>query len=254
MLCARSITVTRGQRALLAGVDLTVPPGQVTVLIGPNGAGKSTLLRVLAGDLDPTKGTVLLDQDGLRRHGTAKLARRRAVMMQANPIVFDFTVEEILNMGWIGDDLVARDREVRQLAHRSQLSGLLPRTFNTLSGGEQQRAHFARAVLQLHGGDRSKSQYLLLDEPTASLDLAHEQVLLKQVQALAAQGIGVLVVLHDLNLAARYADRVVLLADGEVRAEGTPETVLDDALLTETYGLPLTVEYHSGLGRLAVHA
>lgn len=253
-LAAKTVSVTRQGREVLRRADLAVEAGQLVALIGPNGAGKSTLLRVMAGDLRPTKGTVFLDHQSLRLFRAGELARRRAVMMQSTTVVFDFGVAEILEMGWVGAGDAERAEAVRAVAERCQLGNLLHRTFNTLSGGEQQRVHFARAILQLSGHREPADRYLLLDEPTASLDLSHEQQLLRSARALCEEHIGVLVVLHDLNLAARFADRIVLLNDGAIVAQGEPSTVLTSQLLSDVYGLPLTVEHHARLSRLAIYS
>jgi iron complex transport system ATP-binding protein len=246
-------------RELLRDVSVAVDAGECVALLGPNGAGKSTLLRVLAGELVPAEGTVALE--GRTVHGAPLpwLAVRRAVMSQSSAVVFDFTVEEVLEMGWAPNERMGPDRWSDALARVvawCDLGLLLDRCFNSLSGGEQQRVQFARALLQLWpaaDGLDTQRRYLLLDEPTASLDLSHELLLMERVQRLVqARWLGVIVVLHDLNLAARFADRIVLLADGRVVGEGPPAAVLQSRLLSDVYAVPVHVDRLAGLDRLVV--
>lgn len=253
-LAAREVDVRLGQASVLDRVSIDVIPGTVTALVGPNGAGKSSLVRVLSGELSPTDGDVRLHGTALARIDTGELATRRSVMAQSMDVVFDFTVDEILRMGWVQGSRQALRASLDELTRACAIRHLLSRRFRTLSGGERQRVHFARALLQVWStGSAAHPRYLLLDEPTSSLDLAHEILALRLARRAAQRWIGVLVVLHDLNLAARFADRAVLLADGTVAATGHPEAVFRDALLTRTYGTRIRVERHETLGRLVVH-
>lgn len=251
---AQSVTVALRGRPVLRDVSLCLQPGELLVLIGPNGAGKTTLLRTLCGDLAPSQGLVLLGERNISKQGARWLARRRSVMTQSNPIAFEFSVADVMRMGWLGRETELEAQVLPELAARWQLTDLLPRVFNTLSGGEQQRVHFVRALLQLRSGDQDQSRFLFLDEPNAGLDLAHEQQLLRAVRAVCAEGIGAAVVLHDLNLAARFADRIALLREGELQALGDPAAVLTETRLSDVYGLPLTVERHGALERLVVYS
>ena len=252
-LTARGASLRFGPATVLEEVSLDVVPGVVTALVGPNGAGKSSLVRLLAGEMAPARGEIRLDGTPLGRLDPSQQATRRSVMGQSADIVFDFRVEEVLRMGWVrgGPDDLART--TRELARHGAIDHLLPRRFRTLSGGERQRVQLVRALLQVWCLDGEAPRYLLLDEPTSSLDLSHELLALRLVRRAARRRIGVLVVLHDLNLAARFADRVVLLADGAVRSEGPPDVVFRDAALTNAYGTRIQVERHETLGRLVVH-
>ncbi len=258
MMGGEHLALVRGGRALVDDVTLQIEPGTVTALLGPNGAGKTTLLRLLSGELKPDAGAVSIEDQPIQSLGFETMALKRAVMKQSSDIVFDFSVNEILGMGWIQDHRFDREdyRRARDWVVSScDIEGMLDRTFNTLSGGEQQRVHFARTLLQIWRPEEVKeTRYLLLDEPTASLDLSHELIVLGLAKDQAALGVGVLVVLHDLNLAARFANRVCLLSDGRVVAAGTPEEVFRDDLLTEVYQTPITIERHERLGRLVVHS
>lgn len=249
MLALRDITIRIDGTTLLREVSARVRPGDVTVVVGPNGAGKSTLLRAASGEHRPVEGTVELEGTALRRWRARDLAQRRAVLPQQSSLSFPFAVLDVVLMGRMphaNGGTEAREGQIAWAALEAvQLTHLAERLYPTLSGGEQQRVHMARAMAQIWepppgGGDR----YLLLDEPTASLDLAHQHRLLELARGLAREGTGVLVVLHDLNLTAQYADEVVLLHRGTVRAAGPPEHVLTSALIEATFEIPVVVTQH----------
>ena len=256
-LSAEKVSVERGQSLIVNEASVAVECGQMIALVGPNGAGKSTLLRTLAGELSAKRGRVSLDDRRLSDFSPIKLARHRAVMAQSTTVVFDFTVEEILGLGWLQSaQRTAAEREsaLREVAAQCQVSHLLDRTFNTLSGGEKQRVQFARCLLQVwQPTEQLEKRYLLLDEPTSSLDLAHELLVLELACRHAKRGAGVLVVLHDLNLAARFCDRIVLMFDGRVVDDGEPQDILGEEILSDIYATPIRVEWHDGLERLVVH-
>jgi iron complex transport system ATP-binding protein len=257
-LCAEGVTVARGGRTLLHGVDVALCSGEVLAVVGPNGAGKSTLLGALAGDLSVNGGQVLLDEQPLAQCSLAQRARRRAVVGPPPQMAFDFTVEDVVSMGWLHGELhgqaLATDA-LAQVLRRCELEDMRQRVFMSLSSGERQRAQFAAGWLQIWPvpGEQA-SRWLLLDEPTANLDVAHALQLLSLLREIAAQGVGVLVVLHDLDLAARYADRVLLLEQGRVVSCGLPEQVMTGPRLSAVYGTPIHVERLPALDRLVVIA
>lgn len=256
-LSAVNISLSIGNTEILRHVNCDVEPGRLSAIVGANGSGKSTLLRTLSGEYSPNQGTVTLDSINLSRLSPLQQARRRAMMSQNAPVEFDFLVSEILQMGWMLDTLPIKFREqaVSEIACLCEIESFLGRTFNQLSGGEQQRVHFARALLQIWNPlNDGTSRYLLLDEPTSSLDMAYELEILKLTKRVSEEGVGSLVVLHDLNLAARYADYVYLLVDGEVFCEGEIPEVFTSDVLTKTYQLPISVEWHENLNRLLVIA
>ncbi|RMI13997.1 heme ABC transporter ATP-binding protein [Cellulomonas triticagri] len=234
---------------LLDGVDLDVEPGSLLAVVGPNGAGKSTLLGLLAGDLRPTRGTVTSAGTAIEDVPVADLARRRAVLLQEHRLSFPFSVAEVVRMGrspWRGtaaedDD----DRHVTEAAAAADVLHLADRRFPTLSGGEKARTAYARARAQA-------TPVLLLDEPTAALDIRHQEMVLAQARDLARAGHAVVAVLHDLSLAAAYADRVLLLGEGRARALGTPAEVLRADLLGEVYRHRVEVLTHPRTGDLIV--
>lgn len=256
-LRAKNVSLRRGKTDALTDVSAEVRPGSITALVGPNGAGKSSLLRVLSGELTANDGAVYLDDSRLSHISVQKQARLRGVMSQSAPVVFDFLVEEVLQMGWVQGDRWgpgAKRDALRSVIAQCDIAPLIGRTFNTLSGGEQQQTQFARALLQIwQPDDDHEPRYLLLDEPTSSLDLAHELLVLRLARRSVDQGVGVLVVLHDLNLAARFADAVVLLANGSVVSVGPPSEVLRADVLTTVYRTPVHVERHTSLDRLVVY-
>jgi iron complex transport system ATP-binding protein len=255
MLEARGVWVETGVHALLADVDLAAAPGRVTVLIGPNGAGKSTLLRVLSGEIAPSRGKAALDGVSLRAFSAAELARRRAVVPQSSAVAFPFRVREVVMLGVTVPGFGPADTATHKRVDAAlDAVGLMPfaeRLYPTLSGGERQRVHVARALCQLAAAarPRTESGCFLLDEPTASLDLAHQGHVLSAMRRQAALGLAVVAILHDLNLAAAVADHLVLLAGGRVAATGSPREVLREEPLSAAYGCRVTPDRAPGDGR-----
>jgi iron complex transport system ATP-binding protein len=236
-------------RWLLRDVDLELRAGSVLAVIGPNGAGKSTLLSLLAGDLAATTGSVRVLDMAVDGSNLVALARRRAVLPQHSELSFPFLVGDVVEMGrapWVGTD--QEDSDERAIAHAveaTELDTLLHRRFPTLSGGEQARAAFARTLAQT-------SWVLLLDEPTAALDLHRQEQLMRLAVSAAEQGCAVLIVLHDIGLAAGYADEIAVLDDGRLVARGAPSEVLTEELLARVYQLPVDVFPHPHHGGLVV--
>jgi iron complex transport system ATP-binding protein len=240
VLAASAVVAGYGARRVLRGIDLELEPGGLIALVGPNGAGKSTLLRALAGLIHPTAGTVTLDGRPVLAMSRAALASRIAVVPQTFDTLFPFTVREIVGLGRSARlGLFARpardDEEAVERAIAEQdLSLVSGRRIDALSGGERQRVVLAMALAQ-------ETAVLLLDEPTAHLDPSHQRSVLLRIGELArTRGVVTLAVLHDLNLAA-LADRVLVLADGSVAADGPPATALTAAVVTRVFGNGLTV-------------
>ena len=242
VIAATSVTMRIGTKMLLDDASLSVAPGEVVALVGPNGAGKSTLMRMLAGELKPASGNVTLKGRAIQSYTPRALALHRAVLSQNTSVAFPFTVGEVVRMG-------AGDRHggaIDDLAGRAladvDLAAFSDRIIGTLSGGEQQRAHFARVLLQLSCGEAAHGPgLLLLDEPTASLDLKHQLDMLEAVGRCARRGVAVVAILHDLNLAAMSADRIVVLDQGGVAAAGTPAETVTDEVLARVFKCSVTV-------------
>jgi iron complex transport system ATP-binding protein len=237
LLTARGVTFEVDDRRLVDGVDLDLEPGSLLAVVGPNGAGKSTLLRLLSGELPASSGAIELAGADVGTMTPVDLARQRAVLPQQTVIQFAFRCLDIVLMGrFMASD--ERDLEVaRDSMARTDTSHLAERTFPTLSGGEQTRVSLARVLAQ-------ETPALFLDEPTGSLDLRHQEMVMATLRGLVARGAGVLAVLHDLNLAARFADRAVLLHEGRVHASGLIRDVLTEEAIGLTYGHPVQVVEH----------
>jgi iron complex transport system ATP-binding protein len=238
VLRARGVSVDVGGRRVLEGVDLDLHAGEVVVLVGPNGAGKSTLLSVLSGDRTPAEGVVELDGAELESWPVAERARRRSVLTQSNEVSFPFVAADVVRMGrapWRRRPEAARDDEaVATAIVAGEVAAFADRPVTGLSGGERARVAFARAHAQ-------ECRIALLDEPTASLDIRHQHRVLARTRARAAEGGAAVVVLHDLGLAAAYADRVAVLEDGGLAAVGTPREVFRPDLLSRVYRHPIDV-------------
>lgn len=242
-----SFTHPRADDAAVRGISLEVAPGTLLAVAGPNGAGKTTLMKVLSGSLPPQEGNVTLDDRPLSSFADRERALAIAVVPQSESSPFPVTVREMVGMGRFAhlgpwERSGAGDRVVVEHAMaRCAVAGFADRELRELSGGEQQRARIARALAQ-------EAPVLLLDEPTAGLDLRYRMELFHLLRELRTAGLGVLVITHDLNLAARFADRLLLLDRGRALARGAPDEVLARPSLEAVYEWPLRVVPHPGPG------
>lgn len=246
---ARGVTVSYDGTIVLRNIDLDIRSGEVLALVGPNGAGKSTLLGALAGDLPLDEGTVLVDGAPLEAWSPEELAIRRGVLLQQHHVAFPFSVTQIVRMGrapWANTTAERWDDDVVLGALlETDTDRLANRSYPTLSGGERSRASLGRVLAQ-------EPAVLLLDEPTGSLDIRHQEQVLNLVRGRAARGDGVVVVLHDLGLAAAYADVVAVLFDGSIVASGAPQQVFTPELLEDVYQHPIEVLRNPRDGSLVV--
>ncbi|CRM69451.1 Hemin import ATP-binding protein HmuV [Pseudomonas sp. 24 E 13] len=248
MLRVEALHIRRAGKTVLADVTLDLLPGQVLGVLGPNGAGKSTLLSALCGELLPDQGKVWLGAQELKRLSGAQRAQRLAVLPQTSTLDFAFRVEEVVGMGRLPHQTGrVRDEEIiRAALHAADAGHLSGRSYLALSGGERQRVHLARVLAQLWPGEAG--QTLLLDEPTSMLDPLHQHTTLQAIRSFADRGAAVLVILHDLNLAARYCDRILLLEGGRPHALDTPAQVLRPEPLKAVFGLDVLVQLHPERG------
>ncbi|MFF5715371.1 heme ABC transporter ATP-binding protein [Streptomyces buecherae] len=242
---ATGLRVVLGGRTVLDDVSLRVTAGEVLALVGPNGAGKSTLLSALAADLTPAAGTVRVDGRPVADWSPGELALRRSVLPQSAALSFPFTVEEVVRMGrapWAGTPAEDEDDPAVAAAMvTTEVAEFADRPFGALSGGERARTALARVLAQ-------RTALLLLDEPTAALDLRHQELVLRVCRERAAAGDAVVVVLHDLGLAAAYADRTAVLHGGRIAADGPPDEVFGEELLSAVYRQPVEVLPHPRTG------
>lgn len=236
MLETQDLHVTLGRREILRGLDFSASPGTVTAIIGPNGSGKTTLLRALTGEV-PYRGRVNLNGHDIARTPGPRLAGFRAVLAQETHVAFPFTAAEIVRLG-LEAGIGAHDPTLpERLLTEVDLPGYGPRPYHDLSGGEQARVQLARVLAQARQPVTPEGPgWLMLDEPVASLDIAHQLLVMRLAQRFARAGGGVIMVLHDLNLTAMVADRVLLMAGGRLAAQGAPAEVLADTVLQAAFG------------------
>jgi iron complex transport system ATP-binding protein len=236
MLEAQALTYSVAGQRRVDTVSLSVRPGEVTVVLGPNGAGKSTLLALLSGLLRPDSGQVRIEGRDPARLSARELGTLRAVVEQSPGWQSGLSAAELVMMGGYLAATAADWHTAMQLAHCEEFAA---RRLETLSGGERQRVHLARALLQLLSST-APNRYLLLDEPTAALDFGFADAMMADIRLFAAQyGIGVLAVIHDINLALRHADTVLLMANGAGAAFGTTAEVMEKGRLEAIYGVQL---------------
>ena len=247
-LSLKSVSLKLDNRQILKDVSLEINESEIVSVIGPNGAGKSTLLNVLTGDISPDSGDIIYDNKQLNKISIQERAFTRSVMSQMQTLVFNFNVKDVIEMGWLqrgNSDFSSNfSMAFEAVTTECNVHNLVHRKFNSLSGGEQRRVHFARTLLQLWRPSQSNDpRYLLLDEPTANLDLSSEMLLMNILKARASSNVGILVILHDLNLASHFADKIAIMKDGEIKAFGKPEEIMTDDFLTSIYEVPIKVKY-----------
>lgn len=245
MLSAENLNYERLNKKIINNVSLNMVPGELITIIGPNGAGKSTLLRILTGYLKPDSGRCLLQNRCLSQWPHLELAKVRGVMNQQSGLSFPFSVQEVIAMGRSPyGSHKSNQQAIDNAVEITECGPLLQRNYNQLSGGEKQRVQLGRLMAQLWQSS-AKQRYLFLDEPTSALDLYHQQQTLRLLKKMTRDApFAICTVLHDLNLAALYADKVLLLHQGTLVASGTPKEVLNTELLTRWYQADLCVCEH----------
>ncbi len=244
------ITVQAGKKRLLDNISFELNPGEVVALIGSNGAGKSTLLRAIAGEQTVEQGAIFINGNPLSGYNSAQLSRTRAVFSQSVQVAFPLSVLEIVLMGRYAYKHQERAVAAADIAHwaleQVGMQNFYTRNITTLSGGEQQRIHLARALVQLIEDPMPETpKYLLLDEPVANLDIAQQHQVLALISQLAAlPSLGVLIVLHDMNLAGQYADRVIMMKNGQLVYTGTPAQIFTEERIRQVFEVSAIVGKH----------
>lgn len=248
-LALEQVSARRGTREVLSGISMHIVPGRMTAVLGANGAGKSTLLALLSGEMAATSGKVMLDGKDLSVMSADSQAQRRGVLPQSAGIVFPMDVATIISMGAYAFTEVS-DKDVHALVEQALsevgMAHACDRQYQQLSGGEQQRIQFARVWVQVMLAVRQHGYaYMLLDEPVSSLDPRYQHGLLALARQLAQTGkVGIVAVLHDVNLAVRWCDELYLLAQGRMLACGAPKDVLEEGMLEQMYGMRPVVMPH----------
>ena len=246
MITGSNITFRVGHKVLISDISASFAPGGLHLIVGPNGAGKSTLVKVLARLLRPQTGKVEYEGADVSGASEAELAKRRAVLSQAIEIAFPLTVREVVMMGryphFSGRPGPTDERIVDEVMQHFDVTEFEHRYYQTLSGGERQRVNFARVLAQLWDDGSASCRYLFLDEPLTFLDIRHQIDFMKRIRSFTAGADVVTVgVVHDLNLAARFADQILMLSGGRVVANGTPAEVLTTERIEQVFGVEPTM-------------
>ena len=216
---SEKISLKYNDKSILEDINIEIKKGMILSILGPNGAGKSSLLNILSGDIESNIGNVFYDNTDIKNISIQERAFIRSVMSQNQPIVFDFIVRDIVEMGWLDKGNIKYSNNINNaiigVLNDCEIAHLEKRKFNTLSGGEQRRVHFARSLIQLWRESGNKdSRYLMLDEPTSNLDLSHQIKLMNMLKKLANDGVGILLILHALNLAFNFSDYIAIIKNG----------------------------------------
>lgn len=238
MLTAENLHYCIAQRPIVDEVSLKVNPGEVLAILGPNGAGKSTLFKILSGEVSCKRGFIAYNDSELTGLRPAELAKIRAVLPQHTQVNFPFTAEEVIRLGLHQVKSSKHAQILQEVMEVTQVSKFGDKLYQQLSGGEKQRVQLARVLCQIWE-NQPFPRYLLLDEPTSSLDIAQQHAVLKILKKLTNRNIGVVIILHELNLAAQYADRIALLKNGSLQKWGNVREIMDEALLERVFDHPV---------------
>lgn len=249
MIEVHQLSVRIAKKQILKNISLEVNPGEVVAVIGANGAGKSTLLKAISGQTSFSGGEVFYNSQPLRQWKSKELARKRAILSQHINLSFSLKVIDVVMLGrfpFFHQENEAQRRMIAQWAlEKVALADFAQREIHTLSGGEQQRVHFARVLCQLHSPDESGDKFMLLDEPTASQDLSQQYRLLTLAKEVARElNYGVLIILHDMNQAARFADRIIMMKQGRIVASGSPGQVLTRQHIFQAFQVNCLIQDH----------
>ena len=245
----KNISLNINNKNILKNINLKVIPGEILSIIGPNGAGKSSLVNLVAGDYLPSKGKIFYDRNDLKTLTLEEKSRKRSVMGQFSRIAFDFKVKEVIQFGWVenGIEIFSNIFEdiILRISKLCNVENLLNRNINSLSGGELKRVQLAKTLVQLYNPSShiKENKYALLDEPLANLDLFYEIEFLKIIKNISKdQGVGIMLIIHDLNLAAKFSTKLALLHSGEIKDYGKPKNVLKPSILKTIYNMNMKVQ------------
>lgn len=249
MLLTDKVCVKIADKILLDNISLKIKPGELLAIIGPNGAGKSTLLRCLSGEMQPESGVVMLNEKSMTDWVLSERAQLCAILPQSSSLSFPFSVLDVVLMGRSPHSFSSNQSQDLSIAYQALrligIESLTERVYTTLSGGEKQRVHFARVLTQIWLPIADQARYLMLDEPTSALDISCQHECLKIASDFAKQqGVGVLVVLHDLNLAALYADKIAVLYQGKLIEWDKPKVVINESLIQHVFEYSAKVYAH----------
>lgn len=243
---AQEVSYLYGKKLILNKVDIEILPGEILGIVGPNGSGKSTILKLLAGDFYPSKGQIKYDNKNIKSYSNIDRAKYRSVLSQSQEIVFEYTVQEIIEMGIIGgfgiNHHIDTWKNFEYVIDTLELKSFLKRSIRTLSGGERQRVHIARSIIQIwQSTEYEKPRYILLDEPTSSLDLGMEIKILEMLKKEAKKGLGIMIIFHDLNLTSHFSDKVAILSNGKILESGIPSKVFKPILIDEVFRIKTSI-------------
>lgn len=248
VLSAKEVCVKAGKKTLLQNINLEVHQGEFWMIAGCNGAGKSTFLKTLAGEIAPLSGTVTLKGLNIDLMDAATMARHRSVLSQQNFMQFPFTARQIMEMGTGPSGISQKQTDILidRFSQELEITALLNRPYTVLSGGEQQRVQLGRVLIQ--SSLCEDAPLILLDEPTSALDIAQQHLVMNILLDKLSKGYTLIAVVHDLNLAARYASHILFLKDGECIAQGPVDKMICSAIIEKTYQQPVSVWKHPTLG------
>jgi iron complex transport system ATP-binding protein len=253
-LVAENISYRIKKKTILRDCSLNILPGRFTAVAGPNGAGKTTLLRIMSHEITKYSGSISLNTKSVTAMHHKELSEQRAVLPQHTTVNFPFTIEQVVEIGRYPhrSTRLENERIIDEVMLRTNVYHLKGRLYQSLSGGEQQRVQMARVMAQIWD-QHELPRFLLLDEPTSSLDLAQQHSLLELIRELCLRNIGVLSIIHDLNLAAQYADDVLFLKDGRTIAYGTVNEIMTKEIIEDTFGHPVNVTYDERTDRPVIY-
>lgn len=251
MLIASHIHFCIRKQPIIQQADVRLAPGQFTAILGPNGAGKSTLLKIISGELPCSHGDIRMNGKNIRSYRPAELARVRAVMPQSTTVSFPFKAAEVVELGLQGSKEQHPAEILKEVMEATNTLHLADRDYGDLSGGEKQRIQLARVLAQVWD-PQPYPRYVLLDEPTSSLDLAQQHQVLKAASQLKSRNIGLLAIVHDINLALAYADHLLMMKNGLVAYGGPTQELMNESIFEEVYDHPVRLIRHQESGKTYV--